>query len=437
MSRIVLTTWGSLGDLHPMIALSLELRDRGHDIVLATTENYRTTVESSGLNFHAIRPDLPEDPKTVERMLDPKIGPQVVLKEIVLGNVRDTYDDLMAVVKDADFLVAHEIVYAAPLVAESLELPWASCALAPAAFFSAYEPIVTAASSMLAKVHRLGLRANRWVVKLAALRTRSWGKPVYALRKELGLPPIQNPIVGNDKYSPHLVLGLFSALLGKPQPDWPSNAMTTGFTFYDGDSSQQHVAPELLYFLTAGDPPLVFTLGSAAVNAPGNFYAESVEASLKLNRRAVLLLGNNPMPKNLPPSVFACDYAPYSRVFPRACVIIHQGGVGTTAQALRACRPTLVMPYGLDQPDNAARVQRLGISRTILREHYSAARLSAELRILIEDPTYMLKATEIGQRMSLENGVGAACNAIEKQLEKGAQEQNEAQPSTQSDDFRH
>ena len=159
MSRIVLATWGSLGDLHTMIALSLELRDRGHDIVLATTENYRKTVESLGLRFHAIRPGLPEAPKTVERMLDPKKGAETILKEIVLGNVKDTYDDLMAVVKNADLLVAHEIVYAALLVAECLKLPWASCALAPTAFFSAYEPIVTSASPMLAKVHRLGLSA--------------------------------------------------------------------------------------------------------------------------------------------------------------------------------------------------------------------------------------------------------------------------------------
>ena len=142
MSRIVLTTWGSLGDLHPIIASGLGLLDRGHDIVLATTEDYRIKVESLGLKFHAIRPDLPNDPPMVERIMDPKTGPETVLKAVILGNVKATYDDLIAIAKDADFLVAHKIVYAAPLVAEVLKLPWASCAIAPAAFFSSYEPIV-------------------------------------------------------------------------------------------------------------------------------------------------------------------------------------------------------------------------------------------------------------------------------------------------------
>ncbi|MBE9102669.1 glycosyltransferase [Vacuolonema iberomarrocanum] len=415
MSRIVLTTWGSLGDLHPIIALSLGLRDRGHEVVLATTEGYRTKVESLGLEFHAIRPDLPENPQQVERLMDPHVGPALLLKDLILGNVQGMYDDLMAIAKDADFLVAHEIVYAAPLVAEVLELRWASCALAPAAFFSAYEPIVTSAYPALAKLHWFGPGINRWVVNLMKMATRSWGKPLYKLRKALGLSPIQNPIVGNDKYSPHLVLALFSPLFGKAQPDWPPNVMTTGFTFYDGNADQR-MKPELLNFLESGDPPLVFTLGSAAVNAAGDFYIESVQAALQLDRRAVLLVGKNPLPENLPASIFTCDYAPYSQIFPRACAIVHQGGIGTTAQALRAGRPTLIVPYSLDQPDNAARVQRLGTSRTIMREQYAASQVAKELSQLIEIPSYATKAGTIGHIIQFEDGVSLACEAIEKQL---------------------
>ncbi|MGD1953439.1 MAG: glycosyltransferase [Leptolyngbyaceae cyanobacterium] len=415
MSRIILTTWGSLGDLHPIVALCLGLRDRGHDIVLATTEDYRTKVESLGLEFHAIRPALPVDPQMVERCMNPKTGPKTVLKDIILDNVRATYDDLMVVAKTADFLVAHEIVYAAPLVAEVLNLRWASCALAPATFFSAYEPIVISAYPTLAKLHHLGPAINSWVVKLAKFATRSWGTPLYKLRKELGVSPIQNPIVGNDKYSPYSVLALFSSVLGCPQPDWPSNVLMTGFTFYDGNR-EQHITPELESFLNSGDPPVVFTLGSAAVNAPGDFYAESVRAAIKLDRRAVLLLGKNSPPTNLPASIFACDYAPYSKLFPRACAIVHQGGIGTTAQALRAGRPTLIVPYTLDQPDNAARVQRLGTSRTIMREQYLVPKIVKELSELIETPSYVAKSAELGRIVRTESGVNAACDAIEKQL---------------------
>ncbi|MEO1519246.1 MAG: glycosyltransferase [Cyanobacteria bacterium J06633_2] len=416
MSRIILTTWGSLGDLHPMIALSLSLRDRGHDIVLATAESYRIKVESLGLEFHAIRPDLPEAPQLIEQAMDPRTGPKTVLKDLILGTVRDTYDDLMAIAKDADFLVAHEIVYAAPLVAEALKLRWASCALAPAAFFSAYEPIVTSAYPALAKLHLLGPAINRWAVEFSKFATRSWGTPVYQLREELGLSPIQNPIVGHDKYSPHLVLALFSPVLGMPQPDWPPNGMTTGFIFYDGNQ-EQPMMPELEAFLTSGAPPLVFTLGSAAVNVAADFYIESVQAAIQLDRRAVLLMGNNSPPDHLPATIFACEYAPYSQIFPRACAIVHQGGVGTTAQALRAGRPTVIVPYSFDQPDNAARVQRLGTSRTIMRKQYSALRIAKELSHLLDAPCYAAKAAEIGRIIQSENGMRVACDAIEKQLE--------------------
>lgn len=417
MSRIVFATWGSLGDLHPLIALALNLRDRGHDVEFATNEWYRTKVESLGLKFHPIRPDLPKDPHLIEQAMDPKTGTERVLKDLVLGNVRHMYDDLMTIAREADFLVAHEIVYAAPLVAEVLKLQWASCVLAPSAFFSAYDPIVTSVYPALANLRRFGPDVNRWAVELAKAVTRPWGKPVYQLRGELGLPPIQNPIIGHDKLSPYLVLALFSSVFGSPQPDWSPNVVTAGFTFYDGNREQQ-LSSELAAFLDSGNPPLVFTLGSAAVNTPGNFYSESVQAAIELRRRAVLLMGENPPPQNLPKTIFACKYAPYSEIFPRACAIVHQGGIGTTAQGLRSGRPTLVMPYSHDQPDNAARLERLGVSRTLERSQYRSDRAARELSTLLSNPKYTAKATEISQIVQAEDGVAIACDAIEKQLKE-------------------
>jgi rhamnosyltransferase subunit B len=169
VSRIVLATWGSLGDLHPFVALGLGLRDRGHDLVLATTEEYRSGIEALGFKFDRIRPDLPSDPDLLERAMDPKLGPKLVLKQIVLDNIRDTYEDLMAIAQDADFLIAHELIYAAPCVAAVLKLRWATCALSPASFFSAYEPLVTSVYPFLASIHRFGPKVNRGVVEFARL----------------------------------------------------------------------------------------------------------------------------------------------------------------------------------------------------------------------------------------------------------------------------
>jgi UDP:flavonoid glycosyltransferase YjiC (YdhE family) len=415
MSRIVLTTLGSLGDLHPFIALGLGLRDRGHTITIATSEFYRPKIEGLGLGFHPMRPELLlEDPQLAELTMDLKKGTERVLKEFILGSLRETYEDLMAIAQQADYLITHEVVYATPLVAELLKLPWATIILSPASFFSAYDPLITPTYPALAKLRRFGPRVNRWVLDFLRFLTRDWGEAVHQLRQELGLPPVKHPII-DDKYSPDLVLGLFASVLGAPQPDWPPNVVVTGFTLYDGNR-EQSISTELQAFLEAGDPPLVFTLGSAAVNTPGNFYSESIEAAIRLDRRAVLLMGKNSLPKDLPSSIFASDYVPYSAIFPQACAIIHQGGIGTTSQGLRSGRPTIVMPYSHDQPDNAARLARLGVSRTIPRVQYTAKRVEKELRSLFSNPAYSAKAAAIGKLMESENGVAIACDALENKL---------------------
>lgn len=416
MSRIVVTTIGSLGDLHPKIAIALELRARGHDIVFATHKGYQPKLEALGFEFHEMRPDGTDDPLEIARMTDRKTGSEYVVRNWLLPNLRDTYTDLMSVAKAADFMIAGEIVYAARLVAETLGMRWATSALSPFSLFSAYDPSVIAFLPFLARFRGLGMPLNRGIIQLLKAVTQSWTEPIHQLRAELGLPRrSENPII-DDKFSPYLVLALFSSVLAKPQPDWAENTIITGFTFYDGNRNQPELTPELQQFLEAGEPPLVFTLGSAAVGNAGSFYPESIQAVTQLNRRAVLLVGENTPLDSLSKDIFVTNYVPYSQIFPRACAIVHQGGIGTTAQALRAGRPTLIMPYTYDQPDNAARVQRIGTSRTIPREQYSASRVAKELRELLENPSYAAKAAEAGRIVQAENDVGAACDAIERQL---------------------
>jgi rhamnosyltransferase subunit B len=420
VSRIVVTTIGSLGDLHPKIAIALELRDRGHDVIFATHKGYQPKIEALGFEFHEMRPDGTADPLEIARMTDKRTGSEYVVRNWLLPNLRDTYTDLMSVAKAADFMIAGEIVYAAPLVAETLGMRWATSALSPFSLISAYDPSVIAFLPFLAKFRGLGVPTNRGIIQLLKAVTQSWTEPIHQLRAELGLPKRSgNPII-DDKFSPYLVLALFSSVLAKPQPDWAENTVVTGFTFYDSTQNQPELSPKLQQFLDVGEPPLVFTLGSAAVGNAGTFYLESIKTATQLNRRAVLLVGENAPPDDLSKDIFVTNYAPYSQIFPRACAIVHQGGIGTTAQALQAGRPTLIMPYTYDQPDNASRVQRLGTSRTIPREQYSASRVAKELGELLKNSSYTAKAAEIGRIVQAENGVGVACDAIETQLREVA-----------------
>ncbi len=420
MSRIVVTTIGSLGDLHPKIAIAIELRQRGHDVVFATHQVYQSKIEALGFEFHSMRPDLTamNDPQEMARMMDLKTGQEYMVRQWINPNLRAMYTDLLNVASCADFIFSGEGAIASPLVAEQLAMRWASSAMVPMSFFSAYDPPVLAPFPSLAKLYKLGLPASRSILKFAKLVSNSWADPIRQLRRELGLSPIKgNPLI-DHKFSPYLVIALFSSVLGQPQPDWAENTVVAGFTFYDGTQGEAELTLELKQFLDAGEPPIVFTLGSAAVLDPGNFYQESIAAAKQLNRRAVLLIGRNTLRENLSEDILAVSYAPYSQIFPHACAIVHQGGIGTTAQALRAGRPTLVMPYSHDQPDNAARVALLGTSRTIARKQYSGTRAAKELRELLNNSSYVAKAVEIKQIIEVENGICVACDQIEKQLQK-------------------
>jgi len=414
--RIILATFGSLGDIHPFMALALGLQARGHQVTIATSEYYRAKIIAAGIGFHAIRPDLPPDnQEVISLLMDARKGTERIIRQIMMPHLRDSYDDLMRAVQGADLLVTHEVIYAGPLVVQKTGIRWVSCVLSPIAFFSAYDPPVLPPYPALAKLRALGPVINGAILRLGKLTTRNWLKPVRQLRSELGLPLAENPLF-EGKHSPELVLALFSPLLAQPQLDWPPQTVATGFALYDRAQHNQGLAPQLQQFLTAGPPPIVFTLGSAAVMDPGNFYIESAAAAHQLGCRAVLLVGKEPrqLPE-LPQGVSAFDYAPYTQLFPHAAAVVHQGGIGTTAQVLRAGRPMLVMPYSHDQPDNAARIVRLGVGRAISRNHYRRDRVAAELRQLLQ-PEYATSATEVAHRIAAEDGVQSACEAIEKRL---------------------
>jgi UDP:flavonoid glycosyltransferase YjiC (YdhE family) len=131
-----------------------------------------------------------------------------------------------------------------------------------------------------------------------------------------------------------------------------------------------------------------------------------------MNRRAVLLLGENPPPPDLPESILAWDYLPYARIFPRAAAIVHQGGVGTTAQCLRAGCPMVIVPFAHDQFDNAARIARLGVGRQLPRQRYRAATIARELAVLFETPTARTAGQKCAAVVQAEDGVARACDKI-------------------------
>jgi UDP:flavonoid glycosyltransferase YjiC (YdhE family) len=212
--------------------------------------------------------------------------------------------------------------------------------------------------------------------------------------------------------------------MGELQPDHPVNCDITGFAYYDAPpGAPTELSPELKRFLAEGPPPLVFTLGTALVNDPGDFYERSFQTAEMLGRRAVFLgldgaLGGNAhaVRRSLPPTMIGAGYVPHSLIFPHAEAVVHHGGVGTTAQALRAGKPQLITPFAGDQPDNAMRMCRLGVARQLAPNAYIPRRAAAALAALTRDRAVAVKAGEIGRSVAAERGAEVAADRIEAQL---------------------
>jgi rhamnosyltransferase subunit B len=416
MARIVFATLGSLGDVHPVLALALEMKARGHWPIVATSEYYRPKVTKLGLEFAALRPEMSfVDEAFVRDVMDGVQGGVRLLRDFIFPAVSEMYEDLRAACLGADLLVSSELIYAAPILAEKTGLPWISFSLAPISLFSSHDvrvPPVRFGGTWLRALPPFVFRA---LTVFPRLGTWNWWRPVRKLRQELGLGAGRHPLF-EGKFSSRRDLALFSPVVGGPQPDWPRQTLQTGFCFFDEPDSAGGLPPPVKAFLTAGDPPVVFTLGSAAVFAAGEFYEESARAAELAGARALLLLGKNPAPSRLPPGVMAWDYLPYARIFPAAAAVVHQGGIGTTAQALRAGRPMIVVPFAYDQFDNAAQARRLGISHTIHRKRYRAERVARTLRTLLSSSKATQTAAEIGNRIRSESGTTRAGDAIEGAL---------------------
>jgi rhamnosyltransferase subunit B len=417
--RIVMTTAGSLGDLHPYLAIAIELRARGHEPVIASLEYHRQKVERNGIGFHPIQV-LGADfrPEMAAEIMHASKGPEFLVRGLAMPSLRQCYQDITAVAAGCDLLVSHPLTLATPLVAHQLGIPWVDSVLAPLSFLSAYDPPVLAPVQTLKRLRFFGPALHKPLFGLAKWSVRAWCEPLHSLRAELGLPPAPDPMFQSSK-SASPVLAMFSREFAGPQPDWPPRTMITGFPFFD-EAEQTGLAADLERFLSSGPPPIVFTLGSAAVMNPGTFYEDAAAAAKSLSRRAVLLTGDDPraVPACLPEGIAAFAYAPFSALFPRAAAIVHPGGIGTTAQAMRAGVPMLVVPHAFDQFDNAERVRRRGIGRIVQRQKFTPQRVAKELRMLLADNACVTRAAAVGAKIRAENGVVAACGVMETLIQK-------------------
>jgi rhamnosyltransferase subunit B len=418
MGRILLATLGSLGDLHPYIAVGKALLARGQHVRLATSIDYRTRVEMAGIEFAPLAPSIAElgDPEqAARRFFDSWSGPQRLFDAMVTGPLRRACADLNAAVEGVVLAVSHPITPALPLIAESRKLLWLSSVLAPYSLFSTTDPPVIPNFEWLHQLPQLGPWPHGLMLSLARARVRRWERQLHALRAELGLPPVKGALLIDGNFSARGTLALFDPTLAAPQTDWPAHTVVCGAALHDAGDPQAATAASdeaLERFLAAGPPPVVFALGSSAVWLARDYWTNAIAACNALGIRGLLLTGM-PLEQRLPSNVAAFDYLPYSRVFSRSAAIVHQAGIGTLSVALRSGRPQLLTPAGFDQPDNAVRAVRLGVGRVLsFHRAHNAARLARELRALLDDPTHARAAVEIAERSRGVDGAAVAAQCI-------------------------
>lgn len=424
MRKIVLTTIGTLGDLHPFIAIGLALRARGFTPVLAVPDDHVRKCQLAGLEAVAIQPGFEatrvrmglSHAEAVRRVI---ANQRVMFEQVLLPSLGECARALDAVAADAEAIVTSIFVFAGPMIAEKRALPLVSVILQPMAMLSAFDPPHTPDFWMMrgAPQGAVGRAWNRMCYGLIR-QGMQWlyGRRIDRVRVEHGLPPAGARRVLDSDPRSILQLGCYSTALAPLPPDVAGTTRIVGFPMFDSNSgAEEPLDPVLAAFLAAGPPPLVFTLGSFAVNSAGDFYPVAVLVARRLNRRAVLLMGGDAPPR-IEGDVLRCGYAPHSHLFASAAAIIHHGGAGTTGQALRAGKPQLVVPHMGDQNDHAHRIARLGAGLALRVDRFTPARAARHVARLLREPGFAVVAAELARQVSQENGAAAAADAIVQAL---------------------
>jgi rhamnosyltransferase subunit B len=422
MAKALLITFGSFGDVFPVIGLGRALQRCGAEVTVVTNDFFATTVADAGLRFVPIGTTEQYEMITAnEDLWHPRRGLELVT-QAWMALTPETYRVIAdRYVPGQTLVVAGAPVFGARIAHEHLGVPLATIQLQPATFRSLHDTPRLPVMPPPQWQPRFCRRVVYWLAD--RLIDRRIAAPLNEFRSQFRLPPVRR-VLRDWWLSPQLVLGLFPAWFAPPQPDWPAQSLLTGFPLYDGVQSETLPAAAR-EFLQAGTPPIVFTPGSAMRHGEA-FFRTAIDVCTLLHRRGLLLTRYaEQLPAHLPESVRHFEFLPMSPLLPQCAAMVHHGGIGTTAQALAAGLPQLIMPMAFDQPDNAARAVRLGVARTISRRAFqprAAARLLAEL---LDHPDVARQCRAFAPQAASPQRLDSACHAILRLLSSNMEQNDE------------
>ncbi len=411
--RVLLTAIGSFGDVHPVVGLGRRLQARGHEVLVLACPYFQELIERAGLKLRALG--------TTEQYLDLVHDPDLwrsarairtIARGIVTVGVRETYDLIAAHhLPGETVVVAASLDLGARVAREKLGVPTVGLHLAPGVFRSVHLSPVLPPSLSGPRVPKLFKRLQYWLAD-TLLVDPLLGPALNGFRAELGLTPVRR-IFGDWWHRLDRVLGMFPAWFAPPQPDWPTNLHLTGFPLWD-ESELSSVSAEVAEYFTRGEPPVLFTPGSAMAQGQ-EFFAAAIEACARLGTRGLLLTRyREHLPSVLPAHMQHFDFVPFSYALPRSAAVVHHGGIGSLSQGLAAGVPQLVMPMAHDQPDNATRLIRLGVGEALPPKRFRGPAVARAIERLVTSPRVAQACRAIAERMQHENGLKAAADVIER-----------------------
>lgn len=420
--KVFLTPIGSAGDNYPFIGLGAELKRRGHEVAIFANEHFAPLVRQCGLEFVQVgtdqeyrattdNPDLWHGRKGFQTVM----GLVANYHQRLLKELRPRVADGGAGGSGRTMVVAHTLDWVSRSLQERTGLPVVSIHLQPAILRSLHEMPVMTGTLDLSHWPRWIKRAF-WMMAGRMICDPVVAPSLNALRAELGLAPVRD-VFGDWLHSPLLTVAMFPDWFAPRQPDWPQSVRQTSFPLFDAPEAQR-VPAEVNAFLneSRNAPPVVFTPGSAMKHGD-EFFAAAVGACAKLGRRAMLLSRHREhIPSALPPGVRHFDFAPLSEMLSRCAGIVHHGGIGTTAAGLAAGVPQVIMPMSHDQPDNAARVTRLGVGQRLARREFVAPRLAEMLESILRSSEIASRCRQIATWCRQINGIAATCDLIESAM---------------------
>jgi UDP:flavonoid glycosyltransferase YjiC (YdhE family) len=397
--KFVFVPLGSAGDVNPLTWLACLVAAQGHEVSMVVQAAMAEIPARAGLRVVAVgsleeqqallgNPDL-WHPDRAFPLLASNFAPwaremiPAIRAEIVPGRT---------------VLAAGALAFGARIVAEADRVPLATIQLQPSVFMSADDrPVLHPRFAWLA-----GMPAWVWRAFLSLSHVfvdAMVAKPLNTLRAEMGLRTPVRRLMREWWMSPECVLALFPEWFAPKHADWPPQTVLTRFPLYD-EAAARPMQPDLERFLAAGEPPILFTPGSANMWG-AEFFAAAVEACRRLGRRG-LFVTNFPerLAADLPPSIGRFDYVPFSRVFPRCAAVVHHGGIGTVSQAFAAGVPQLLMPMAHDQPDHARRLKEFGVGDSLRPARFRGPAVADKLAALLSSTAVASACTELKRRMA-------------------------------------